>query len=221
MKRTLLIVLAFAVISLAHAPDLSAEVRSTKADASLAGAVQRMDRAAIRQLIDKRAEINTAQPDGTTALHWAAYHDDLDLVNRLLAAGADVRASNRYGVTPLALACINGNAAMVERFLAAGADANASLPGGETMLMTAARTGKVAAVRALLARGADVHAKEPRRGQTALHVGGGRWPCRGDRRAHQGRRRFPYAAGFRVYAAVVRGSPGTYRRGQSASESRR
>ena len=168
MKRTLLIVLAFAVISLAHAPDLSAEVRSTKADASLAGAVERMDRAAIRQLIDKRAEINTAQPDGTTALHWAAHHDDLDLANRLLAAGADVRASNRYGVTPLALACINGNAAMVERFLAAGADANASLPGGETMLMTAARTGKVDAVRALLARGADVHAKEPRRGQTAL-----------------------------------------------------
>src|SRR4029453_14258733 len=75
------------------------------ADAPLATAVQRMDRAAIRQLIDKRAEVNTAQPDGTTALHWAAHHDDLELVNRLLAAGADVRASNRYGVTPLALAC--------------------------------------------------------------------------------------------------------------------
>ena len=137
-------------------------------EASLATAVQRMDRAAIRQLIDKRAAINTAQPDGTTALHWAAHHDDLDLVNRLLSAGADVKASNRYGVTPLALACINGNTAMVEKFLDAGADANGTLPGGETMLMTAARTGKVAAVRALLARGADVHAKESRRGQTAL-----------------------------------------------------
>ena len=57
MKRTLPIVLAFAVISLAHAPGSSAEERSTKVDAPLAGAVQRMDRAAIRQLIEKRAEI--------------------------------------------------------------------------------------------------------------------------------------------------------------------
>src|SRR4029453_10622387 len=126
MKRTLSIVLAFAVISLAHAPGVSAEERSTKVDAPLAGAVQRRDRAGIRQLNEKRAEINIAQPDGTTALHWAAHHDDLDLVNKLLAAGADVRATNRYGVTPLALACINGNAGMVERFLGAGADANAS-----------------------------------------------------------------------------------------------
>lgn len=137
-------------------------------DATLAAAVERMDRAAIRQLIDGRTDVNATQPDGTTALHWAAYHDDLDLVNRLLAKGANVRAANRYGVTPLSLACTNGNGAMVERFLEAGADANASLPGGETMLMTAARTGKVGAVRALVARGAVVNAKEPRRGQTAL-----------------------------------------------------
>ena len=138
------------------------------AEAPLATAVQKMDRAAIRQLIEKPADVNTPQVDGTTALHWAAYHDDLDLVNRLLGAGASVKAANRYGVTPLSLASMNGNAAIVERLLDAGADANASLPGGETMLMTAARTGKVDAVRALIARGADVHAKEPRRGQTAL-----------------------------------------------------
>jgi ankyrin repeat protein len=138
------------------------------AEAPLASAVERMDRGAIRQLIDKRADVNVPQTDGTTALHWAAYHDDLDLAKKLLAAGANVRASNRYGVTPLSLACTNGNAEMIGKFLDAGADANASLPGGETMLMTAARTGKVAAVRVLIARGADVHVKEPRRGQTAL-----------------------------------------------------
>ena len=103
-----------------------------------------------------------------TALHWAAYQDDLDLVDRLLRAGANPRAPNRYGVTPLSLACTNANVAMVERLLEAGADANASLPGGETVLMTAARTGRVGAVRALIARGADVHAKESRDGQTAM-----------------------------------------------------
>ena len=150
------------------AADLSAEVQSTKADAPLAAAVQRMDRGAIRQLIDKRVDVNTPQADGTTALHWAAYHDDLDLANRLLAAGARVLTANRYGVTPLSIACQNGNAAIITKFLDAGVDANASLPGGETMLMTAARTGKVDAVRVLLSRGADLHAKEARRGQTAL-----------------------------------------------------
>jgi len=137
-------------------------------DAPVASAVQRLDRATVSQLLARRVDVNAAQPDGTTALHWATYHDDLDLVNRLLTAGASVTATNRYGVTPLSLACVNGNAAIVSRFLDAGADANASLPGGETMLMTAARTGKVEAVRVLLTRGADVHAKEPRRGQTAL-----------------------------------------------------
>jgi ankyrin repeat protein len=136
--------------------------------APLASAVQRMDREAVGQLLQKRVDVNAPQPDGTTALHWATYHDDLELVNRLLGAGAQVLAANRYGATPLSIACVNGNAAMIQRYLSAGADANATLPGGETMLMTAARTGRVEAVRALLTRGADVHAREPRRGQTAL-----------------------------------------------------
>jgi ankyrin repeat protein len=140
-------------------------------EAPLARAVQQLDRAAITQLMARKADVNVAQPDGTTALHWATYHDDLDLVNRLMTAGAKVVVANRYGVTPLSLACVNGNAAIITRFLDAGADANASLPGGETMLMTAARTGKVEAVRVLLTRGANVHAKEPRRGQTAILSG--------------------------------------------------
>jgi ankyrin repeat protein len=143
-------------------------VQGAKPIAPLASAVEQLDRAAITQLLARRADVNAAQPDGTTALHWATYHDDTDLVNRLLAAGANALSANRYGVTPLSLACLNGNAAVITKLLDAGADANATLPGGETMLMTAARTGRVDAVRVLLTRGADVHAKEPRRGQTAI-----------------------------------------------------
>jgi ankyrin repeat protein len=145
-----------------------AALHAAGADALLANAVQQMDRATVRRLLERPADVNASQPDGMTALHWAAYQDDLDLVDRLLKAGANVRSTNRYGVTPLSLACTNGNVAMVEKLLAAGADANGSLPEGETVLMTAARTGKVGAVRALIARGADVHAKESRGGQTAL-----------------------------------------------------
>jgi uncharacterized protein len=143
-------------------------LQGAAARAPLADAVERMDRAEIRTLLQQRADVNAPQADGMTALHWAAYQDDLALAQLLLQAGADAKAANRYGVTPLSLACTNGNAGMVERLLKAGADPDAPLPGGETPLMTAARTGTVAVVKALIARGAGVDSKDERRGQTAL-----------------------------------------------------
>ena len=136
--------------------------------APLADAAEKMDRAAIRALLKQRASVNTAQPDGMTALHWAAYQDDIEIARLLVRAGANVNAANRYGVTPLSLSCTNGNGAMVEMFLKDGADPNAPLPGGETPLMTASRTGNLAAVKALINHGARVEAKDDRRGQTAL-----------------------------------------------------
>jgi ankyrin repeat protein len=136
--------------------------------APLADAVEKMDRAAIRTLVTRRADVNASQIDGMTALHWAAHHDDLEIAQLLVKAGANVKATNRYGVTPLSLACTNGNGAMVELLLNAGADPNGALPGGETPLMTAARTGALTSVNALLARGATVDGKDTVRGQTAL-----------------------------------------------------
>jgi ankyrin repeat protein len=123
---------------------------------------------AIRALPQQKAEINTVQPDGMTALHWAVRNDDLETANRLLKAGARIDAATRYGVTPLYLACANGSAPMIDTLLRAGAGANTANPGGETALMTAARTGKVDAVKLLLDRGAAIDAKESVRGQTAL-----------------------------------------------------
>ncbi len=134
----------------------------------VADAAERHDRPAVASLLTRRADVNAAQADGMTALHWAVYHDDRALVDVLLRAGASAKAVSRYGVTPLSLACTNGNGAIVERLLAAGADPNATLPGGETPLMTAARTGSLPAVKALLSAGAPVDGKDDRRGQTAL-----------------------------------------------------
>ena len=138
-----------------------------RAAAPLADAVERKDLAAIRALLPDSA-VDATQPDGTTALHWAARHDDLATGRALLAARANPNAANRYGVTPLSLACTNGSAPFVTLLLEAGADANLALSGGETPLMTAARTGRLAAVKALLARGARVNDKIARGGQTAL-----------------------------------------------------
>ncbi|HZI80190.1 MAG TPA: ankyrin repeat domain-containing protein [Vicinamibacterales bacterium] len=137
-------------------------------EATLLDAVKRGDVGAVRALLRARSDANMADPDGTSALHWAVRRDDVAAAEALLGAGANARAENRYGVTPLALATTNGSAAMIERLLAAGADVNAAQPGGETALMTAARAGNAGAVRALLARGANVRARESVRGQTAL-----------------------------------------------------
>jgi ankyrin repeat protein len=123
---------------------------------------------ALLQLAGAATDVNARAADGSTALHWAAYKDDLQTAATLIRAGANVKLANPQGVTPITLACINGNAAMIELLLKAGADPNTALPEGETVLMTAARTGKLDAVKVLLARGADVNAKEAWRGQTAL-----------------------------------------------------
>jgi ankyrin repeat protein len=122
----------------------------------------------VRSLLQRGADLKTAAPDGSTALHWAVEADYPEVASLLIHNGANVSAANRYGVTPLSLACTNGNAAMIELLLKAGADPNTTLAEGETALMTAARTGKPEAVEALLAHGADVQRKETWRGQTAL-----------------------------------------------------
>jgi ankyrin repeat protein len=135
--------------------------------ATLADAAEQRNKTLIRTLLNAGADVNAAQVDGMTALHWAVYNDDADTAALLVKAGANVNAANRYGVAPLFLASTNGNADLVKLMLGTGADANASLPGGETVLMTAARVGNLEAVKALLARGANPNARE-RLDQTAL-----------------------------------------------------
>lgn len=138
------------------------------AGSDIADAVMRGDTAVVRALLQKKVDVNAPQADGSTALHWAVYRDDLDTADLLIRAGANPRAADGSGVTVLSLAAINGNAAMIERLLSAGADPNERGPNGETPLMMAARTGNVDAIKVLLKRGADVNAKEKLRGTTAL-----------------------------------------------------
>ena len=126
------------------------------------------DASTVRTLLERQVDVNAAEADGTTALHWAAYQGDVETARLLLAAGARTDVTNRYGVTPLALAAGRGDPRVVGALLDAGADPNATLPEGETVLMAAARAGNVDALRLLLAHGADVTARESWRGQTAL-----------------------------------------------------
>ena len=137
-------------------------------ESALIEAAKNGDRAAVQRLIGQRVDPNLTATDGSTALHWAAHRDSVEVVAALLEAGANANTANRYGVTPLSLASTNGSVDVVIRLLAAGADPNAALPSGETVLMTAARTGRPEVVKALLAKGADPNARERTRSQTAL-----------------------------------------------------
>src|SRR3984885_6513885 len=135
----------------------------------IADVAMKGDMDAVRALVKQHpGDVNAPQPDGSTALLWAAYWNDQKAVEALLAAGANVNASTREGFTALSQACTNGNAAMVEALLKAGADANSFQAEGQSALMTAARAGNAGSVKALLDHGAEGNSKESGRGQTAL-----------------------------------------------------
>ncbi len=134
---------------------------------SLIEAAKNADTGVVRALVQKKVDVNAAEGDGTTALHWASYRDDLESADLLIRAGANVNAANDLGVTPLWTASQNGSTAMVAKLLAAGANPNAALLAGETPVMIAARAGKAAVVDQLIAKGANVNARGAR-GQTAL-----------------------------------------------------
>ncbi len=141
----------------------------TTSDSPVADAAMQGERASVRSLLRQGGDVNAAQGDGMTALHWAAVKSDAAMAEMLLYAGANVKATTRLGAyTPLFLAAKNGHPAMIETLLEARADINASTTTGATPLMMAASSGSVEAVTLLLDQGAEVDAAESKRSQTAL-----------------------------------------------------
>ena len=134
----------------------------------VADAVMKGDKASLTRLLQQKADVNAAQIDGATALHWAVYRNDLEVANLLIRAGAKVNVMTREGITPLYMASLYGNPTMISRLLEAGADAKQRGPNGETTLMLAARNGNPAAIKVLLAAGVDPNLREPKRDTSAL-----------------------------------------------------
>jgi ankyrin repeat protein len=154
---------------LAMAIPLQASSGSDVADAARA-----RDAAAVKALLQQGADVNAAQGDGMTALHWAAANGDEALTQMLLSAGANIRATTRLGgITALLMASQAGHARVVSALVAAGADANSMTATGATALMLAARSGSTETVARLVETGADINAREKGFGQTALMVAAG------------------------------------------------
>ncbi len=141
----------------------AAGAESNVADAASVGDLDR-----VRELISGGDDVNAAQPDGSTALLWAAYESNPEMVTTLIEAGADPNSANEFGVTPLLQASRIGDAAVIGALLEAGAEIGVTSPNDETALMAAARAGSVDAVALLLAHGSDPNAAESYWEQTAL-----------------------------------------------------
>ncbi len=146
----------------------SAAVLGATGDLRLIEAVKSGDIAAVRSLLEQHVDVNATQPDGATALAWAAERDDLETADLLIQSGANVNLANENGATPLWLAATMASSRMTEKLLGSGANPNAALVSGETALMAAASTGNIDVVMALVSHGADVNAREIRGSQTAL-----------------------------------------------------
>lgn len=144
-------------------------VSAAATDTRLSTAAMNGDKAIVQSLLKENVDVNAPQGDGTTALHWAAYRDDLEMAQLLIQAGARTDAKTRLGdITPLYMASKNGNAAMIKVLLNAGADTWSTTTTGTTPLMLAAASGSSDGVKLLLDRGVDVNAKDINQGQTAL-----------------------------------------------------
>jgi ankyrin repeat protein len=139
-------------------------------DAPVAEAAERGDVAAVKSLLKDGADVNAAQGDGMSALHWAAERGDGELASVLIYAGANIGAQTRIGqYTPLHLAGKSGSVAVTTALVKAGADVNVrSTNSGVTPLHLAATSGSADVVNALIDAKADVNAKETEAGQTPL-----------------------------------------------------
>ena len=160
---------AFAKLSIAIVLVTMGAWLSASGPAPVAEAAMKRDKDAVRSLLKSGEDVNAAQGDGMTALHWAARNGDLELTQMLLFAGANVKATTRLGgYTPLLMAADQGHAKVIAALITGGADVKAANALGTTPLMLAAASGNPEAVTILVENGAEIEATEKTFGQTPL-----------------------------------------------------
>ncbi|HKS06136.1 MAG TPA: ankyrin repeat domain-containing protein [Gemmatimonadaceae bacterium] len=149
---------------------IAAVTLTAQADAQIADAAMKRDSAAVRAMIKSGADVNAAQGDGMTALHWAAMNGDAALAKMLIVAGARLEAQTRNAnYTPLHLAARAGASATVKLLADAGANVNAATTsGGTTPLHFAAAQGNKESIVALLDKGARIDVRTTSYGDTPL-----------------------------------------------------
>ena len=144
-------------------------------ESPVADAAMRGDTATVRELLMEGADVNAAQGDGMTALHWAARRGDEEMVTMVLYAGANVSAGTRIGdYTPLHFASQSGKVSILRK-VARRWSADVSVvttTGGATAMHLAAANGAAEALTLLIDRGGDPNRDGKRMGSNAVDVRG-------------------------------------------------
>ena len=144
-------------------------IAAAPSDSPVADAAQRGDVDGVRQLLQRGADVNAAQGDGMSALHWAAKSGDVEMAQILIYAGASPAAITRLGgYTPLLLAAESGRSDVLSTLLAGGSNVHATTSTGASALHLAAAAGRADALSVLLRHGADVDQRESAHAQTPL-----------------------------------------------------
>jgi uncharacterized protein len=142
--------------------------QAQKVPQDLARLVQAGDTKQALAQIQAGADVNRAQPDGTTPLIWAVYRTDYEVAQALIAKKANVNVANQFGATPLTEAARQSDARLVKMLLDAGAHVDSANPDGETALMMAISRGDLSVVQMLVNAGANVNTVEKFHNQTPL-----------------------------------------------------
>ncbi len=143
-------------------------------------AARARQRDSARLLIAHGAKIETAGPQGWTALHVASICGANEVAEELLRSDAHPNVTESSGLAPLHLAAMNGFTNMVRLLLDHGASVNQpqpdptvenskTLPAGSTPLHWAALCGRLQVIKLLLQSGAEVNATNAV-GETPLDV---------------------------------------------------
>src|SRR5262249_28780111 len=130
MRKNLLYAISTGLLAITC---LTVLIMAASGDTRVVDAARNNDKDTGRALLKQAADVNAAQGDGMTALHWAALKGNADIAEMLIYAGANLKATTRLGgYTPLYMAAKSGNAAVIDRMLKAGADAKAAALDGIT-----------------------------------------------------------------------------------------
>ncbi|KNC47506.1 uncharacterized protein AMSG_11713 [Thecamonas trahens ATCC 50062] len=145
-------------------PAIAGSVQSAR----LLHAARQRDALAVRKVIGELSNssevpsiINQHTDTGWTALHHAAYNNDVESIALLLEAGAQLEARDRIGATPLYVACLSGHTEAAAVLVDANAEIDTRKDEGWTPLLAACHYGFAAVVGLLLEAGANPDAQTP------------------------------------------------------------
>ncbi len=111
-----------------------------------------------KALIEKGADINAANEQGITPLHWAVMKESREAVQLFVSSGANAGQSNKAGYSPLDLACVGANLALIETFIKMGATVSGECK--NAALREATNKGQKEAIQFFLENGADVNGED-------------------------------------------------------------